>query len=189
LIKSKLSICLFAVNHRKSPGTTDKSIRSRLLLNNREMTILATTLRWLLAGLFLWAGCIKLWDPKAFARSIDAFGIVPDILLAPTAILLPTAEIFIGLAVLWRLRGGLAAMAGLLLLFLAVLGHAISQQLTIDCGCFSVAEQDSHTSVRTAFIRDLFLLAGVACLGFFGSRSKLSTRGQIPAIQEGKEQE
>lgn len=153
------------------------------------ISILVTTVRWLLSGLFLWAGCIKLWDPKGFARSIDAFGIVPDILLAPTAILLPAAEIFIGLAVLLQLRGGLAAMAGLLLLFLAVLGYAVSQQLAIDCGCFSAADQASHTSVRTAFIRDLFLLAGVTFLGFFSGRPKRSTRGLIPLLQGKKELE
>lgn len=135
------------------------------------LTIATTTLRWLLSGLFLWAGAIKLFNPKAFARSIDAFGLVPDTLLAPVAILLPIAEILVGMAVLRRWRGGLPAMTALLLLFMAVLGFAIGQNLDVDCGCFSLAEQQVHTSVKTAFVRDVLMLAGITVLGVISRRA------------------
>jgi len=134
-------------------------------MRQRLPTLCATALRWLLAGLFLWAGSVKLIDPKSFARTIDAFGLVPGVLLAPAALLLPLLEILTGLAVLRRWRGGLPAMAGLLLLFMVILGYAIGQNLDVDCGCFSVAELKTHTSLKTAFLRDLIMLAGVAGLG------------------------
>lgn len=136
-----------------------------------KLTIATTTLRWLLSGLFLWAGAIKLSNPKAFARSLDAFGLVPDMFLAPVAILLPIAEILVGIAVLRRWRGGLPAMTALLLLFMAVLGFAVGQNLDVDCGCFSVAEQQVQTSAKAAFVRDILMLTGVAMLGVMSRRS------------------
>lgn len=156
-------------------------------MKNKIRIIAATTLSWLLGGLFLWAGAMKLSNPKAFARSIDAFGLVPETLLPPLAILLPIVEILIGLAVLRRWRGGLPAMTALLFLFMAVLGFAIGQNLDVDCGCFSVAEQQEHTSVKAAFVRDLLMLAGVICLGLLTRRPNSSNQGTLPLFQASKE--
>ena len=150
-----------------------------------------TTLRWLLSGLFIWAGAVKLSAPKTFARSIDAFDLVPEPFLAPVALLLPALEIFIGLAVLRRWRGGLPAMAGLLVMFMAVLGYGIGQNLDVDCGCFSLAEVQTHTSLKTAFLRDLAMLAGVAGLGLIAratdSMAHLTTRGIVPPTLQREE--
>jgi hypothetical protein len=165
-----------AVNPQQKSGN-DPDRRSSL--RHRPLIMISSALRWLLAGLFLWAGAIKLADPKSFARSIDAYGLIPDALLVPAAILLPIAEMLIGFAVLRRWRGGLPAMASLLVLFLAVLGYAIGQQLDVDCGCFSVTERQSHTSVEAAFVRDLLMLAAVAALGFLSHRHDQPRRGFI----------
>mgnify|MGYP002153768423 CR=1 FL=1 len=137
-------------------------------------------LRWLLGGLFIWAGAVKLADPKAFARSIDAFGLVPEVLLPPVAVALPVLELLVGVAVVRRWRGGLAGMAALLLLFIGVLGYAMGQQLDVDCGCFSVAEQQGHTSVRTAFWRDLLMLAALMAVAFVDRRIKSVNPGALP---------
>ncbi|MBF0245183.1 MAG: DoxX family membrane protein, partial [Planctomycetes bacterium] len=56
--------------------------------------------RWPLALLFLWAGVNKLSDPDAFVLLIDAFGILPDRALKPTAIWLPLFEIAVSLGLL-----------------------------------------------------------------------------------------
>jgi len=155
------------------------------------LTLVATALRWLLGGLFLWAGAVKLAAPKGFARAIDAFGLVPEPLLPPLAIGLPLLEFGIGMAVIRRWRGGLPAMAGLLLVFMAVLGYGVAQNLSVDCGCFSVAEQAAHTSLRTALGRDLLMLTGVVILGMLtrtGRKCGLSsTVGVTPAHQVQKE--
>jgi uncharacterized membrane protein YphA (DoxX/SURF4 family) len=154
-------------------------------LDQRTNHIFTLLLRWTLGGMFLWAGVIKLANPKAFARSIDAFGLVPEAFLPPVAILLPITEIFVGLAVLRRWRFGLPAMAALLLVFMAVLGFAISQNLDVDCGCFSVAEQREHTSVKAALVRDLLMLAGVICLGKLARRTRAVTpQGPAPISSE-----
>lgn len=116
-------------------------------------------LRLLLALLFLWAGVSKLLDPKTFARSIDAFGLVPEPMLVVTALGLPVLEIFIAVAVALRWRCGLPLMGAMLLLFIGVLWYGVLQGLEVDCGCFSLAEQGTHTSLRQAFWRDWLMLA------------------------------
>ncbi len=155
------------------------------------VTLVGTALRWLLGGLFLWAGAVKLVAPKSFARTIDAFGLVPEPLLAPLAIGLPLLELGIGMAVIRRWRGGGPAMAGLLLLFMAVLGYALAQGLDIDCGCFSIADRQAHTSLQTALGRDLLMLAGVIILGILTrterTRGMSPTTGITPTHQEQKE--
>lgn len=158
------------------------------MLNCRIASVASAALRWLLGGSFVWAGAIKLADPKSFARTVDAFGLVPETLLIPLAFILPMTEILIGIAVWRRWRGGLPAMAGLLAAFLAVLGYAIGQNLDVDCGCFSVSEQATHTSIKTAFARDLAMLGGIACLGLLtraGRSSETSSRpGAVRSLPE-----
>jgi len=116
---------------------------------------------------------------------------VPEPLLAPLAIFLPVVEIAVAVAVLRRWRGGLPAIAGLQLVFMAVLGYGVAQNLSVDCGCFSVAEQAAHTSLRTALGRDLLMLTGVVILGMLtrtGRKCGLSsTVGVTPAHQVQKE--
>ncbi len=135
-------------------------------------------LRYLLAALFLWAGIAKLIDPKSFARSIDAFDIVPDDWLVAVAIGLPVIEILIALVVLLRWPCGLPLMAGLLLLFIGVLWYGVLSGLNVDCGCFSLAEQDSQTSLLQAFWRDWLMLAAV-CYIFAIDRILKSHQQQV----------
>lgn len=151
-------------------------------MNHRIETVVSTVLRWLLGGSFVWAGAVKLAAPKSFARAIDAFGLVPEGLLIPLAFILPVTEILIGIAVWRRWRGGLPAMAGLLVVFLGVLGYAIGQNLDVDCGCFSVSEQATHTSIKTAFARDLAMLGGIACLGLLTRAGRNPKKSSRPGV-------
>jgi len=123
-------------------------------------------LRYLLAGLFLWAGAIKLSDPKNFARNVDAFGLVPENWLVIIAIGLPILEIILALAVIMRWSYGLPLMAALLLLFIGILWYGVLNDLNVDCGCFSLTEQDSYSSLRQAFWRDWLMLAATGYVFF-----------------------
>jgi uncharacterized membrane protein YphA (DoxX/SURF4 family) len=114
-----------------------------------------------LAGLFVWAGLTKLMAPRAFARLISAYDLLPDFLLAPVAIGLPLLEVMAGLGLLAGIRGSLTTIVGLITLFLGVLGYALLNHLDVDCGCFSPDEIHAQQALRVAFIRDLGLL-GIA---------------------------
>jgi uncharacterized membrane protein YphA (DoxX/SURF4 family) len=114
-----------------------------------------------LALLFLYGGLTKLADPKAFARVISDYNLVPEGMLAVVAIGLPLLETVAGLGLVFDRRGSLAAIAGMLALFLFVLWYGILMDLSIDCGCFGFEELEGQQSLWGAFYRDVLLLGGV----------------------------
>ena len=120
---------------------------------------LCCLMRALLGGIFLIAGGAKLVDPRAFARTISAYDLLPEDLLVPTAIGLPAIELLAGLGLLFKVRGSLATICGLLTCFLFVLGYAIWKNIDVDCGCFSQMEIHARNSLFVAFLRDLGLMA------------------------------
>jgi uncharacterized membrane protein YphA (DoxX/SURF4 family) len=125
--------------------------------------------RVLYALLFLYAGVNKLLNPEAFATVIDAFGLVPDILIMPVAVVLPVIEILAAIGLILDVRSSLAAAAGLLLFFLAVVGYGIWMGLDIDCGCFGLGdpEGEAYKSLRPAFYRNIALLTGIVYLYYW----------------------
>lgn len=118
-------------------------------------------IRFCLGAIFVFSGIVKLIDPKKFARTISEFDLVPELLLAPVAIGLPSIELLAGLGLIFDIRGSLTAIFGLLIMFIFVLWFGILKGLDIDCGCFSIGELKDHASLRDAFHRDLVMVAAV----------------------------
>ncbi len=125
---------------------------------------------WVLGIIFMGAGCAKLMAPDRFATLIAAYGIVPDFLLLATAIGLPALEVVAGLGLLLDIRGSLWIIAGLLVLFIAILAYGIWIGLDVDCGCFSPQdpEAESFHDLKGALYRDAVMLLGVVLI--FGWR-------------------
>lgn len=114
-------------------------------------------LRVILGALFLWAGLSKMPQPENFARTIDAFHLLPQILILPTAIILPYVEFFTGLSLLLGVKTRLSACIclGLLCLFAIALGINIARGINdIPCGCFGI-----DGTLSTALIRNIALMA------------------------------
>ena len=124
------------------------------------------TLRWGLGAIFIYAGGTKLLTPEIFAVLIEAYGIVPDALLIPVAIMLPLMEVIAGIGLLFDIRGSLAIFTMLLVLFIAILGFGITMGLDVDCGCFGPQDPEAEAfhGLRLSLHRDLVLLAGVVLL-------------------------
>ena len=122
--------------------------------------------RWLLALLFLYAGATKLADPDGFGRIIADFGLLPDSLIAPMAVILPAVEVAAALGLLLDLRGALGLVVALLLLFIAVLAYGIRLGLDVDCGCFGPEdpEAQAYGNLSGALVRDFFMVLGGAYL-------------------------
>ncbi len=120
--------------------------------------------RWGLGIVFIYAGCVKLLEPGSFAVLIEAYGIVPQVLLMPVAVVLPALEVAGGIGLLCEIEGSLAAITGLLLLFIAILGYGIRMGLDVDCGCFGPDDPEAKAfhGLRSSLYRDLAMLAGVA---------------------------
>jgi uncharacterized membrane protein YphA (DoxX/SURF4 family) len=116
--------------------------------------------------LFFYAGVNKLLNPRAFATVIDAFGLVPDMLIMPIAVALPVLEIVAAAGLLFDVRGSLGLVTGLLVFFMAVVSYGIWMGLDIDCGCFGPGdlEGEAYKGLRPAFYRNLVLITGIAYL-------------------------
>jgi len=117
-----------------------------------------------LALVFIYAGSMKLMDPKAFARIISHYDLIPEFLLPVVAIGLPLAEVLAGVALMFDLRPGLHGVSGMILLFVVVLGYGVLTDMDIDCGCFGPEELEGRRSLAHAFYRDLVFLATVVFL-------------------------
>jgi uncharacterized membrane protein YphA (DoxX/SURF4 family) len=115
--------------------------------------------RWVLAAVMIVAAVPKLADPGGFAEIVGAYGLLPDVLVLPAAILLPLLELLAAALLLLRRVSGLWITALLMLLFIAVLSYGISLGLDIDCGCFGPEDSESNafSNLRAALVRDLLL--------------------------------
>jgi uncharacterized membrane protein YphA (DoxX/SURF4 family) len=145
-------------------------------------------IRWSLSFVFLYSGATKLADPGAFAVLIDAYGILPDALLMPVAVGLPTLEVAAAIGLIMDIRGPLAVIGALLAVFMAVLAYGLWMGLDVDCGCFGPDDIESRAyhGLREAFYRDLAMMAGIFCL--YGWRYFRSIRPVgYPCISTGDE--
>ncbi len=113
-----------------------------------------------IGGVFLWSGVAKLMNPESFAVIIDAFGLVPESCVMPISIILPVIEVAAGMGLLLDIRGSLAVTAGMLALFIAILGYGIHMGLDIDCGCFGPEDPEAVAfhGLRPALQRDLAMV-------------------------------
>ena len=95
-------------------------------------------LRWLVGGIFLYAGILKIGNPQAFADSVATFQLLPSFLIPSLALGLPLFEITCGLLMIlgWGRRPaalGILVLAGV---FALALLQALLRGLEVDCGCF-----------------------------------------------------
>lgn len=139
-------------------------------------------IRFVLGGLFLWAGVLKMDDPMAFAEVIEEFRLVPPGWVIPLARTLPFMEVIVGAGLILDVPGSRAGLIGLLLLFLGVLVIGISRGLDVDCGCFGPGDLGAEIFHRMewAVFRDLVMLAGAVYLAWW-RRGPGRTASESPA--------
>ena len=99
---------------------------------------LSTAARVFLAGVFVLAGWPKLLDPDGTVRSVRAFKLVPEALVAPFGYALPMLELAIAALLLAGLFTRIAALvtAAMMVMFLFGIASAWARGLSIECGCF-----------------------------------------------------
>lgn len=126
-------------------------------------------IRILLGGIFLWSGLSKLIDLAPFVIIIDAYGLIPEGWTMTVALGLSILEIIAGLGLLLDIRGMLAVIAALLVMFMAILGYGVWMGLDIDCGCFGPGDPEAkaYNGLRPALYRDIVMMAGVLYLYFW----------------------
>jgi uncharacterized membrane protein YphA (DoxX/SURF4 family) len=130
------------------------------LSKSRVLDIAVLVLRVILAGVFLYAGYVKLRDPwQLFAASIASYEIVPMKVGEIIAKTFPWFEVALGAGLLIgrRLLPPAAVLTALVLVFFNVmLWRAFLQGKEIDCGCFGPGEALTWKTL----VRDGSMLAG-----------------------------
>lgn len=151
--------------------------------------------RYALGILFIWAAVLKFTDLETFAKTIAAFGLLPKPLVGWAALGLPLLELIAALGLIFDVRGSLAIIAGLLVMFSLVLAYGLWLGLDIDCGCYGPGdpEGEAFASMRSSLYRDLAMLAGVFYLYWWRRREGgdplrplMSKRKVVVALKEGR---
>ena len=129
-------------------------------------------LRLAVAGIFLYAGTMKIWDfaqmrsaTPDFTIAIQHFRLLPSPDLAVLlAVYLPWLEVAAALALFLRrlALGAATALLGMSAMFLIAVGSAWWRGLDIACGCFG--KENTPTDFRFLLLRNSALLAAAAVL-------------------------
>ena len=131
-------------------------------------------LRILLGIIFIFASIEKIQNTSGFAQSIANYRLLPEVLLMPSATVLPWLELLAGFCILVGVfhRGGSLIISTLMAIFTVAVLSALIRHLDISCGCFT---QDPSASRMgwTKFFENLILTAA-AVLIFLSDTTKLT---------------
>ena len=124
------------------------------------MKMIAHAIRFVLAGLFVWAAMTKITDPRAFQDAIASYHLLPRFPAEIVTVWMPWLEITLA-AALWLPRFGRTAEGMLVVLcsiFLAALLQAWIRGVDITCGCFGDSSVVSGIAYLPYVGRDLGLV-------------------------------
>jgi putative oxidoreductase len=93
--------------------------------------------RFVVGGVFIWAGLLKIFDPLGFAQSISNYKAFPQSFSFFIALVLPWIELICGILLIFGIihRASALLLSGLLIIFLVLSFVVILRGLDIDCGC------------------------------------------------------
>ncbi len=124
--------------------------------------VLGVVGRLITAGVFIYAGVLKLFDPAAFAQDIGNYQAFPHWTWNLAAAVVPVTEILAGLAVLtgFRRRAGAVVLGSLTIAFLGLILSVLVRDINLNCGCFGEAAEASEIG-WPMLLRDLGLLLAI----------------------------
>jgi putative oxidoreductase len=127
----------------------------------RGVALLHLCARLGLAGLFLYAGGLKLGDPASFAQDLAHYRLLPEPVAGPLSLGLAVLEMVSGLGLLTRtyMQGSAVLTALMLTLFAAAMAQAKLRGINLDCGCFGAAANVQVSWTKVAINLGLAMLA------------------------------
>jgi putative oxidoreductase len=153
------------LNAELSAGAITSNIKPR------TSNILWRILDFVLAGIFIYAGALKAFDPVQFASDIDNYKLLPWPVSVALAFYLPWLEIFCAVGLVFRFlyRGALSILTASIVAFTLATIAAKVRGLDITCGCFGHASQNwsfpAHLATNLAILTGLLLLSFKAISG------------------------
>ena len=140
--------------------------------------ILHWLFRFILGGLFIYSGYIKVESPLKFEAVLHLYELFPNEYVRIIAQYFPWFEIALGLLLLigfrWKIRYVAGVATALLLFFIAILAITYFRGIEADCGCFGFDDPISPKTIA----RDSLMLIPALYLLFVGPllRRRLLTR-------------
>ena len=131
------------------------------------LAVLALAIRVLISLVFLTAAYGKMRHWTAFQGVVANYRLLPGVLTAPVAYLLPPIEVLLGAVLLLGLDSPMPAGGAVVLLMVFAASMAINLargRREIDCGCFQSALKQTLNWALVARNIALSLLLGVALL-------------------------
>jgi uncharacterized membrane protein YphA (DoxX/SURF4 family) len=131
---------------------------------HRTSNILWRIVDFAVAGIFIYAGALKAFDPVQFANDIDNYKILPWSVSVALAFYLSWLEILCALGLVFRFfyRGALSILTLLIVVFTLATIAAKVRGLDITCGCFGHASQNwsfpAHLATNLAILVALLAL-------------------------------
>jgi len=121
--------------------------------------------RLILAVVFVWASWHKILNPYDFGLQVATYQILPLELVNLQALILPWAEIVVGLLLIVGLytRASALLTCGMNVMFITAIAIALANDLHLQCGCFASSEAGEEMTVDLIY-RDIGLFALGAAL-------------------------
>lgn len=130
------------------------------------MDLVILILRFLLGGVLLVAGALKIGHPAQLAASIAGFRLLPAAIVGPLAIALPYLEVLLGgyLIVGLFTRVVSVVCAAQFMLYAAAIASAVLRHISANCGCFGPGDSAVADWPHVGF--DVFLAAACAFVAY-----------------------
>ena len=135
-------------------------------MNGRVVDAIVLLLRVVLGAILIVAGASKVGHAAEFAAQIAGFRLLPQVVIAPLALLLPFLEILNGGYLILGLFTRASAWVATLLfaVFDAAIASAVVRGMTVSCGCFGPNDRTVTTWAEVARDAIFVVLAVVVAL-------------------------
>ena len=141
-------------------------------------------IRFLIGGLFIYAGAMKAYDPRTFQGEVHGFMILPHFMEPVVALYLPWLELACGICLIARTlyAGSLLILTILMVVFTIAIAQAQMRGLDINCGCFGA--DTAKANYPWLLFRDTAMLAMVLYLAVTEMKTPVPAADPAIAISD-----
>jgi putative oxidoreductase len=155
----------------------------KMLIKFFSHPVTLATFKVLLGALFLLSSISKIQNPAKFMDAIEAYKLLPAVMIHPMAIIIPWLQIICGLFFIFDIYAQSTAfiLSGLLVVYTAAIAQAFARGMSMDCGCFDLIESMEDKVGWKSIIRDLIFL-GMSGAVFLFDKNTVNVYGLFKKI-------